>query len=172
MRCLARQCLHRCTRKTSRPQLFIRYYSSESSSQPPSVSSTALSSTFRTLHIAVPPPPPPADPHDEQAQSESGSHSHSLPLPPQTVPTVPSNGALTNPPFHTHAFFVALERTFPTPVAAQLMWATRALLADRIGRVKQEALTTEDLENVSYISRSIFTSDFCQASIPLSRCFV
>ncbi|KAG6900922.1 hypothetical protein C0993_004359 [Termitomyces sp. T159_Od127] len=40
----------------------------------------------------------------------------------------------TNPPFHTHSFFVALEKTFPEQTARSLMRATRALLVDRISR--------------------------------------
>lgn len=58
------------------------------------------------------------------------------------------------PPFHTHAFFVALERTFPTPVARSLMRATRALLADRLGRVRREGLTRKDLDNQAYLFRA------------------
>lgn len=52
------------------------------------------------------------------------------------------------PPFHTHAFFTALEETFPTPRARSLMRATGALLVDRIGRVGSEGLTSKDLDNV------------------------
>ncbi|KAF8627166.1 hypothetical protein AX15_004486 [Amanita polypyramis BW_CC] len=58
------------------------------------------------------------------------------------------------PPFHTHAFFVALEKTFPTPTAKSLMRATRALLVDRIGRVRKEGLTTKDLDNQAYLFRA------------------
>ena len=57
----------------------------------------------------------------------------------------------SQPPFHTHAFFTALEKTFPTPTARSLMRATRALLVDRIGRVRREALTVKDLENVRLV---------------------
>jgi hypothetical protein len=53
-----------------------------------------------------------------------------------------------HPPFHTHAFFNALEKTFPTPTARSLMRATRALLVDRVGRVRREGLTAKDLDNV------------------------
>ena len=52
------------------------------------------------------------------------------------------------PPFHTHAFFAALERTFPTPVARSLTCATRGLLVDRFDRVKRDGLTRKDLDNV------------------------
>ena len=52
------------------------------------------------------------------------------------------------PPFDTHHFFSALVKTFPAPTANSLMRATRALLVDRLGRVRREALTSKDLENV------------------------
>ena len=54
----------------------------------------------------------------------------------------------TKPPFNTHAFVAELGKTFPTPTATSLMRATRALLVDRIGKVRREGLTTKDLENV------------------------
>lgn len=54
----------------------------------------------------------------------------------------------TNPPFHTHSFFVALEKTFPEQTARSLMRATRALLVDRVSRVRSDGLTAKDLDNV------------------------
>lgn len=69
----------------------------------------------------------------------------SLPLPQAPVPP-PYH---VNPPFNTHKFFAALEHSFPTPIARNLMRVTRALLVDRIGRVKRDALTVQDLESVS-----------------------
>jgi len=60
----------------------------------------------------------------------------------------------SRPPFHTHQFFVALEKTFPTPTARSLMRATRALLVDRVGRVRREGLTAKDLDNVRNSSTS------------------
>ncbi|GJJ07360.1 hypothetical protein Clacol_001562 [Clathrus columnatus] len=125
-------------------------------------SSTPTSS--RTLYISAPSP--------SKANSPSGdtnkeSQTHSLPLPPQTAPTTTSNGfpLSSNPPFHTHAFFLALERTFPTQVAGQLMRATRALLADRIGLVKRDALTTEDLENRAYLFRAALSELRAEATM-------
>lgn len=56
----------------------------------------------------------------------------------------------TNPPFHTHAFFTALEKTFPAPTARSLMRATCALLVDRLSKVRQEGLSTKDLDNVCF----------------------
>jgi Protein of unknown function (DUF1640) len=53
-----------------------------------------------------------------------------------------------NPPFDTHTFFTVLEKTFPTPTSRSLMRATRALLVDRIGKVKRDGLTYKDIDNV------------------------
>ena len=74
--------------------------------------------------------------------------------PPETHTTLPSPNQArqpsqyAHPPFDTHRFFSALEKTFPTPTARSLMRATRALLVDRIGRVRRDALTIKDLESV------------------------
>ena len=73
-------------------------------------------------------------------QPPTSSHSSST----QTT----SSYSYPHPPFHTHAFFNALEKTFPTPTARSLMRATRALLVDRVGRVRREGLTAKDLDNV------------------------
>ncbi|KAJ6509886.1 hypothetical protein C8R47DRAFT_1034821 [Mycena vitilis] len=79
-------------------------------------------------------------------------------LPTSSVPSTrldTSNAAsYANPPFHTHAFVTALEKTFPTPTARSLMRATRALLVDRIGRVRREGLTVKDLDNQAYLFRA------------------
>lgn len=73
-----------------------------------------------------------------------------LPAPPQTTNSnVGHLHTYSAPPFHTHHFFAELERSFPTPTARSLMRATRALLVDRIGRVRRDALGIKDLENVS-----------------------
>jgi hypothetical protein len=72
-----------------------------------------------------------------------------LPTPPRTIipaPTPPFSSS--NPPFHTHIFFTALEKCFPTPVARALMKATRAMLIDRVGKARRECLGNKDLENV------------------------
>lgn len=68
----------------------------------------------------------------------------SLPSPQQVV-----NGSFGDPPFDTYRFFVQLEAVFPTPTARNLMRATRALLVDKVGRVKSEGLTIKDLEAAS-----------------------
>ncbi|KAF9263475.1 hypothetical protein L218DRAFT_864784 [Marasmius fiardii PR-910] len=95
-------------------------------------------------------PPTPLHPsHD------NGSNSESVAIPNLPV-TRPMNKSpiYTRPPFHTYSFFIVLERTFPTDVAKTLMRATRALLVDRIGRVRRQGLTTKDLDNQAYLFRA------------------
>ncbi|KAF8913837.1 hypothetical protein CPB84DRAFT_1757678, partial [Gymnopilus junonius] len=65
-----------------------------------------------------------------------------------------SSPTYSAPPFHTHAFFAALEKTFAEQTARSLMRATRALLVDRIGRVRREGLTVKDLDNQAYLFRA------------------
>lgn len=96
----------------------------------PSSSSTVLSSQAndapplnKTLNTGVPAP-------------------YVVDTPSRKLPTYSS------PPFHTHTFFTALEKTFPEQTARSLMRATRALLVDRIGKVRREGLTVKDLDNV------------------------
>jgi hypothetical protein len=86
----------------------------------------------------------PVNTTEESSTSTSTSTSHSN-VPSTVQSRFPS---YTHPPFHTHAFFSALEKTFPTPTARSLMRATRALLVDRVGRVRREGLTAKDLDNV------------------------
>ena len=93
---------------------------------PPLSSSESVSVPAKFVH-------PPIDPRTN------------LPLPQAPV----SPPYHVNPPFNTHKFFAALEHSFPTPIARNLMRVTRALLVDRIGRVKRDALTVQDLESVS-----------------------
>jgi hypothetical protein len=90
--------------------------------------------------------PHPQDPASFRSDSSSSSDV-SPSLVPSTVPQ-PVSTKYQNPPFDTHHFFAALEKTFPTPTARSLMRATRALLVDRIGRVKREGLMYKDLDNV------------------------
>nr|GAT54070.1 predicted protein [Mycena chlorophos] len=107
----------------------------------------AVHSDSRSISLVPPRDPPP--------ESEP-------PLdPPPAVPSAMTRGtnassatASTNPPFDTHAFFAALEKTFPTPTARSLMRATRALLVDRMGRVRREGLTVKDLDNQAYLFRA------------------
>ncbi|TEB30192.1 hypothetical protein FA13DRAFT_1734012 [Coprinellus micaceus] len=65
-----------------------------------------------------------------------------------------SSPTYTAPPFNTHTFFAALEKTFPESTARSLMRATRALLVDRIGKVRREGLTQKDLDNQAYLFRA------------------
>lgn len=104
-------------------------YSSPSSSSSPSLTSST----------SVPPPN-----NNTAAEPPTAS---GVPIP-YVYPTS-SRPSYTNPPFDTYAFFKALERTFPTPTAQSLMRATRALVVDRIGKVRNEALNAKDLDNVT-----------------------
>jgi len=109
------------------------------------------------------------------AQLESLSYppneSNSINLPSRVIqPTGPPPVHVN--PFHTHVFFTALEKTFPSPVARTLMAATRGLLVDRILRIRRESLINKDLDNVrqqfsSRPSLSARSKHIC--SVPLSR---
>ncbi|PVF97250.1 hypothetical protein CPB86DRAFT_735198 [Serendipita vermifera] len=57
-------------------------------------------------------------------------------------------------PFHTYRFFVALEKTFPTPIARTLMKSTRSLLVDRLLKIRREALDVKDMDNQAYLFRA------------------
>ncbi|PIL36756.1 hypothetical protein GSI_00445 [Ganoderma sinense ZZ0214-1] len=78
------------------------------------------------------------------------------PIDPQSGLPRPHEGPAShiNPPFNTHRFFTVLERSFPVSIARNLMRATRALLADRIARVKRDALTVQDLESQAYLFKA------------------
>ncbi|KDR83814.1 hypothetical protein GALMADRAFT_219647 [Galerina marginata CBS 339.88] len=93
-------------------------------------------------------PPPLAD--------DATSTTPVTPSVPATYMANPSfrSPAYSAPPFHTHTFFTALEKTFPEQTARSLMRATRALLVDRIGRVRREGLTVKDLDNQAYLFRA------------------
>ncbi|KAH9853788.1 hypothetical protein C2E23DRAFT_776676 [Lenzites betulinus] len=90
--------------------------------------------TFVPTRYVYPPPDP--DAH--------------LPLPHTHIPSQYH----VNPPFNTHQLFAKLETCFPSPIALNLMRVTRALLVDRIGRVKRDALTVQDLESQAYLFRA------------------
>lgn len=85
------------------------------------------------------------------------SESSSSSLPPVPSPQPPSASSYAPPPFNTHSFFSALEKSFPTPIARSLMQTTRALLVNRITRVRREALTVKDLDNQAYLFRAAIT---------------
>ena len=86
--------------------------------------------------------------NDPQSSSPSSSSPPAL-IDHATVKPPTRTSTYQNPPFNTHAFFSVLEKTFPTQTARSLMRATRALLVDRIGKVKRDGLTYKDLDNVS-----------------------
>lgn len=95
--------------------------------------------------------------HLDGAGDKAGSGQSNLPALPQTpVQDASRVTAYATPPFDTHHFYVELERSFAPDIAKSLMRATRALLVDRIGRVRREALSSKDLENV--MSYTTFTS--------------
>ncbi|KAH7887811.1 hypothetical protein F5I97DRAFT_895292 [Phlebopus sp. FC_14] len=129
-----------------------------------SISDPGDASVGRTVSASGPSTISFAHPKDPRATHWSSEPVSSTDTPPPTppvtltgppAPTHPSaSNTYTSPPFHTHAFFVALERSFPTPTARSLMRATRALLVDRIGKVKREGLTVKDLENQAYLFRA------------------
>ncbi|KAH6914978.1 hypothetical protein BKA70DRAFT_1419933 [Coprinopsis sp. MPI-PUGE-AT-0042] len=115
-------------------------------------------------------------PRDPGGQNRSAGEASTSTLqssgPPSTIPVgngnAPRNGpaalsgqagsasgpSYTAPPFNTHAFFAALEKTFPESTARSLMRATRALLVDRTGRIRREGLTSKDLDNQAYLFRA------------------
>jgi len=94
---------------------------------------------------------------DSQHSNTAAETFNSSGVPTPYVYPKSSRPAYTNPPFDTYGFFKALERTFPASTAQSLMRATRALLVDRIGRVKNEALNVKDLDNVSRtLSKNVF----------------
>lgn len=146
--------------------------------------------TNHSISMAHPMDPSNSNPSLQPKNEPNSAPSTSSPPPPSAITTsapeleptnVPSTirhhrdhytPPYTHPPFHTHAFFSALEKTFPTPTARSLMRATRALLVDRIGRVRREGLTYKDLDNVgwndAYVSNPQTKSDLASISIP--RC--
>jgi hypothetical protein len=74
----------------------------------------------------------------------------------------------SSPPFDTHKFFIALEESFGPPTARSLMRATRALLVDRTGRVRNEALSAKDLENVRFCVYLIWNQSTVNQRIDVS----
>lgn len=86
--------------------------------------------------------------NQEQAKAQQSQQSNLPALPKAISPEATQTRTYSKPPFDTHHFFSELEKSFPSPVAMSLMRATRALLVDRIGRVRRDALTIKDLENV------------------------
>ncbi len=142
--------------------------------------------TSDQTNISVPPPVSTlGDPNESHSISlypnsndpQSSSFSSSSPpalVDPSTVKAPPHTTTYQRTPFDTHAFLSVLEKTFPTPTARSLMRATRALLVDRIGKVKRDGLTYKDLDNVSAallhrVLYFFFHLAPTTASVPLSR---
>ncbi|KAJ8590325.1 hypothetical protein M405DRAFT_737072 [Rhizopogon salebrosus TDB-379] len=98
--------------------------------------------------------PPPDSPPSSLPSESTSFPPATLSGPPARTHQPDPRHPYTAPPFHTHAFFVALEKSFPTPTARSLMRATRALLVDRVGRVRREGLTVKDLDNQAYLFRA------------------
>ena len=136
--------------------------STQSQAPPPPPPPPPTNTTQTSASIPDPPPPPPPP------GSETPNNTPPVPVTPQYDPQDDPDGVsglpspqqvppstYGNPPFDTYRFFSALEKTFPTTTARSLMRATRALLVDRIGRVKREGLTIKDMESVSTVQVSI-----------------
>jgi len=126
--------------------------------------SSSAPQTSTEISLSHPRDPTPSSSPELGSNAGQASKNESYPggaVPPTTgVPSTLLDGhsmkspTYTSPPFHTHTFFTALERTFPEPTARSLMRATRALLVDRIGRVRREGLTVKDLDNVRVLCNS------------------
>jgi hypothetical protein len=109
---------------------------------PPSASSSRDPNDSRSISLY-----PNSDDHQSSSSSSSPPSPPAL-IEPSTSKALPHNLTYQRPPFDTHAFLSVLEKTFPTPSSRSLMRATRALLVDRIGKVKRDGLTYKDLDNV------------------------
>ena len=135
--------------------------SSLPSASPPSSSTEVPDSQSEPPHPTPKPPsdgtPPPELSGDPTPGASVPARFVHPPVNPHTdLPFLHSGPHATehlNPPFNTYRFFSVLEHSFPTVIARDLMRATRALLVDRLGRVKRDALTRQDLESVSLAHR-------------------
>ena len=124
---------------------------------------TSTHSGEHTIHIAASSFQNPRE-QLEDMNRPIGAPAPSPVQPPESLPSPPNDSSSLNlpspviqrtgpppihvNPFHTHVFFTALEKTFPSPVARTLMAATRGLLVDRILKIRRESLITKDLDNV------------------------
>ncbi|KAF5322479.1 hypothetical protein D9619_000421 [Psilocybe cf. subviscida] len=93
-------------------------------------------------------------PSSASGSSSPGSQSTDLATVTYMLDPSFKSSTYSSPPFHTHTFYKALEKTFPEEIARSLMRATRALLVDRIGRVRREGLAVKDLDNQAYLFRA------------------
>ncbi|KAH9938385.1 uncharacterized protein B0H18DRAFT_966884 [Fomitopsis serialis] len=135
--------------------------SSSSTSSPGAGPSNAPELVQPAAKSSSSPPPPNSDPLPPVNEPDANASEHGIvPAPPPSfassppctdlpAPHFPSNAhtptPYSNPPFHTHKFVESLEVMFPTVIAQNLMCATRALLVDRLGRVRRDAVTAKDL---------------------------
>jgi hypothetical protein len=115
------------------------------SDPPPSSVASSLGDPNESRAISLSSNP---DDHQSLSPSPSSSSPPAL-INPSATKAPPQTSTYQNPPFNTHAFFSVLEKTFPKQTARSLMRATRALLVDRIGKVKRDGLTYKDIDNVS-----------------------
>jgi hypothetical protein len=144
---------------------------------------TAFNFSPHPLNYDIQNPPPPDQPPTDQSttisEEEPPNSSSNVPVP---FPAVDGYGATmvpppqpySTPPFDTHRFVRRLEKKklFRTAQAEDLMNVARALVTDRMGKVRQEALTKKDLDNVClFVHLSSFQSvNIALASVSLSRC--
>jgi hypothetical protein len=143
----------------------------------------------RLASTAGPPPPPSSQHPRAQLEESARPEATSSPDPQSSASTSrssdqpqddqPANAILVREldpsipritPFHTYRFFVALEKTFPTPIARTLMKSTRSLLVDRLLRIRREALDVKDMDNVSSLMKQRQKADMNRKSKPI--CFV
>lgn len=138
---------------------------------PPPSPSTPPPSTDGTMVEASAPPGDGVNPLPPPDASVPAKFDHP-PTDPQTGLSLPVSPPVhINPPFHTHKFFSVLEKSFPTPIARNLMRVSRALLVDRIGRVKRDALTTQDLEAVSCVPGRLRDLSLKACIVPSKRTY-
>lgn len=134
-----------CVRSPSQA-LLVAHYTGSTLGDPPTNLPPSNSSSASSSHLRDPSNSPTFS--SSQANDAPNNSSSGIPAPyvgntrSRKPPTYPY------PPFHTHAFFTALEKTFPEQTARSLMRATRALLVNRIEKVRREGLTVKDLDNV------------------------
>jgi len=130
----------------------LRSYSSEIR-LPPAGEDNANDSVELSKH-----PRAHAEAYAEQSKQTPEHGLTTLPYPPDSVHPRPSPPySSMHPPFHTHNFVSALERSFPSPIARTLMRSTRAMLIDKIGHCRRQGLGKKDMENQAYLFKAALT---------------
>lgn len=126
-----------------------------------------------------PPPSNSSDPSNPGSGDYTMSPLHDMPeqhtpveergLVPSNLPTPhPDNHifhAYTPPPFDTHRLVTSYARSFSLPIAEQLMHSTRALLSDRLNKVRRDGLMHTDLENQAYLFRAALSEMRTEAGV-------